>query len=144
MAPGSLRLELTESALIGNPESTRKALQRLRAAGIGLYMDDFGTGYSSLGLLRALPFDTLKIDRSFISGLGGNAASEEIVRAILTLAHGLGMDVVAEGIETAEQLALLRELGCHWGQGYYFSRPMDVRAANAWLSARRQAEAGER
>jgi EAL domain-containing protein (putative c-di-GMP-specific phosphodiesterase class I) len=89
-----------------------------------LAIDDFGTGYSSLGTLRHFPVDTLKIDRSFVDGLGAESDDSVIVSGVIGLAHGLGLRVVAEGVETADQLARLHELGCDLGQGYYFSRPL--------------------
>jgi diguanylate cyclase (GGDEF)-like protein/PAS domain S-box-containing protein len=121
-----LCLEVTESSLMADADGALETMQRLRALGVGLHMDDFGTGYSSLQYLHRYPFDTLKIDRSFISRLNENKESSEIVRTILSLAQSLGMTVVAEGIETEEQLQCLKSLGCGFGQGYYFSRPLDV------------------
>jgi EAL domain-containing protein (putative c-di-GMP-specific phosphodiesterase class I) len=121
----SLRLELTESAIMENAASTIATLQKLKQMNVGLEIDDFGTGYSSLSYLRQLPFDTLKIDRSFIKELGVNAEGTEIVGTILKLAESLSMNVVAEGIETDGQLARLTELGCDYGQGFYFSKAVD-------------------
>ena len=102
-------------------ESITTVLQRLRAQGIRISVDDFGTGYSSLSYLHRLPVDILKIDRSFITGLGHDAGRSAIVHAIITLARDLGMDVIAEGVETPEQLAQLKQLQCKHGQGYLFS-----------------------
>jgi len=129
-----LGLEITESVIMENAESAIALLLQLRARRVRLHIDDFGTGYSSLNSLRTLPVDTLKIDRSFVSGLGQVGQSREIVRAIVTLAHTMGMEVVAEGVETEEQLAELRALGCEYGQGYLFARPMEPEAAAAWLA----------
>jgi EAL domain-containing protein (putative c-di-GMP-specific phosphodiesterase class I)/DNA-binding response OmpR family regulator len=119
-----LALELTESALIADTKNAITYLQGLRRDGVRVQIDDFGTGYSSLSYLKHLPIDTIKIDRSFISELGTNPTDEIIVKAILVMAHSLGIRVVAEGVETAAQLAVLLEHGCEVAQGYYFSRPM--------------------
>jgi EAL domain-containing protein (putative c-di-GMP-specific phosphodiesterase class I) len=120
IAPSSLKLEVTESALIANKDQALTTLVQLRQLGIQLYIDDFGTGYSSLGRLQDLPFDTLKIDRSFICNK--NWAMSE---AILMLAERLQLDVIAEGVETFEDLMCLKELGYQKMQGYYFSKPLD-------------------
>jgi EAL domain-containing protein (putative c-di-GMP-specific phosphodiesterase class I) len=104
-------------------------LKQLRALGVQLSIDDFGTGYSSLSYLHRFPIDTLKIDRSFVTHMSENNENTEIVRTIIVLAQNLGMDVVAEGVETKEQLALLNELGCENGQGYYFSKPVNREGA---------------
>lgn len=119
-----LRLEVTEGVLIDNKEVAIATLQKIRAMGIGLYMDDFGTGYSSLSYLHRFPVDTLKIDRTFISTLNSEESSATIVHTILMLAHSLGLKVVAEGIETREQYQILQALGCNYGQGYFFARPL--------------------
>ncbi len=112
-----------------NIETATEMLQQMRALGVQLAIDDFGTGYSSLSYLHRFPIDTLKIDRSFVTRMSENNENTEIVRTIVVLAQNLGMDVVAEGVETKEQLALLRKLGCENGQGYYFSRPVSVGGA---------------
>ena len=114
-------------------ESASSALSKLKSVGIKLSMDDFGKGYSSLSYLHQFPFDTLKIDRSFISCIGDSGEHTEIVRTIISLAKGLGLDVVAEGVETEGQLLQLRNLGCQYGQGYFFSRPLSADAAGALL-----------
>ncbi len=121
--PRRLELEITESVVTKNSSETIRTLRALRELGVYLAIDDFGTGYSSLSYLRELAVDTLKIDRTFVAGLDREAGSLAIVRAVTTLAHDLGMTVTAEGIETAEQWASLRDLGVDRGQGYYFARP---------------------
>lgn len=129
-----LGLEMTESSLISDNGTPQEVLISLRRLGASLLMDDFGTGYSSLHHLHSLPFDVLKIDRSFVSRMtGGGEQPLQIVRTIVELARVLGMDVVAEGIETREQYALLRELGCRFGQGFLFSRPVTAEAIGQML-----------
>ena len=125
----SLALEVTESSIMGNAQQTLATLDRLKEMGVGLEIDDFGTGYSSLSYLQRLPFDTLKIDRSFVREMVAGNGSLDIVRAILQLAHSLKLEVVAEGVETELQLCKLRELGCDYLQGYLFSKPVDAAAA---------------
>ncbi|HUB20514.1 MAG TPA: GGDEF and EAL domain-containing protein [Acidobacteriaceae bacterium] len=131
LPPACLRLEVTESGLISDPQAAQRNMRALEKLGVGLHMDDFGTGYSSLDYLQRFPFDTLKIDRSFVRDIAYNHNSRLIVGSIIHLARSLGMDVVAEGIEDAEQLAELKTLGCPCGQGYYFSRPMEPAAIDA-------------
>jgi EAL domain-containing protein (putative c-di-GMP-specific phosphodiesterase class I) len=127
--PTSLALEMTESSIMGDAKQTMEILDRLKAMNIRLQIDDFGTGYSSLSRLQRLPFDNLKIDRSFIRELTAGNGCLDIVRAIMQLAHSLKLDVVAEGVETEEQLRSLRQLGCDYMQGFLFSRPVDAQAA---------------
>ena len=122
--PRSLRLEITENAIMENAGRAAKLLPRFREAGIGLYMDDFGTGYSSLSYLHNFPFDALKIDRSFIHNMAGDARHRELVATILSLAESFGMQAIAEGVESAEQLEMLRKMGCRYAQGFYFSAPL--------------------
>jgi diguanylate cyclase (GGDEF)-like protein/PAS domain S-box-containing protein len=129
--PNFLKLEITESVLMDDFDSAAAMLFKLRALGVRLSIDDFGTGYSSLTYLHRFPIDTLKIDRSFVSVLDKDHL--EIVRTILNLAENLDMDVVAEGVETQEQMSLLRNLSCQSGQGYFFSRPMTVEEAERVL-----------
>jgi EAL domain-containing protein (putative c-di-GMP-specific phosphodiesterase class I)/DNA-binding NarL/FixJ family response regulator len=124
MQPQRLALELTESTLMKSVQRHSAELQRLRADGVSIEMDDFGTGYSSLSNLRHLPLDVIKIDRSFITRLDTHKTDEAIVGAILTMTHSLGMRAVAEGVEKAQQLAVLARLGCDTAQGFYFSRPL--------------------
>ncbi|MFN2452689.1 MAG: putative bifunctional diguanylate cyclase/phosphodiesterase [Pyrinomonadaceae bacterium] len=127
--PRALKLEITESAVMENVEGAIETLQRLKALGIELSIDDFGTGYSSLSNLHRLPVDTLKVDRSFVSRMSENDENMEIVRTILMLARNLKMKVVAEGVETKEQMEQLRNLKCQSGQGYFFSKPVEAEAA---------------
>jgi PAS domain S-box-containing protein/diguanylate cyclase (GGDEF)-like protein len=134
----TLKLEITESGLLKNATSGAVMLKQLKTLGVQLSIDDFGTGYSSLARLHQLPIDTLKIDRSFVSQMVNDSESLEIVRAIMTLAHTLEMDVIAEGVETAEQLTQLRALQCEYGQGYLFSKPVDSNTAEKFLSAQLQ------
>jgi diguanylate cyclase (GGDEF)-like protein len=122
--PASLKLEITESVVMQDAPSTLAKLHALKDLGIQLAIDDFGTGYSSLGYLKRFPVDTLKIDRSFVKAIGDDAEDMVIVRAVVEVARSLRLSVTAEGIETAEQLARLRALGCERGQGYYFARPL--------------------
>lgn len=132
--PSSLKLEITETALMENIEEASSLLKQLRSLGLGLSIDDFGTGYSSLSYLHRLPIDTLKIDRSFVMRLNENPENKEIVRTIILLAQNLGMDVVAEGVETEQQLEELKELKCNYVQGYLLSRPMDGEPAGDLIS----------
>ncbi len=121
--PSALKLEITESVLMADAQSTVETLQSLKALGIGLAIDDFGTGYSSLAYLKLFPVDTLKVDRSFVDGLGEDAQDTAIVHSVVALAKALGLSVTGEGIETDKQRQLLRDLGCERGQGYLFARP---------------------
>ncbi|RCW43674.1 PAS domain S-box-containing protein/diguanylate cyclase (GGDEF)-like protein [Halopolyspora algeriensis] len=122
----ALCLEVTENAIMHEPTQAIRVLGELRELGVSLAIDDFGTGHSSLAQLRHLPLDTLKIDRSFITDLGESRDLEAIVTGILTMAHAVGLGVVAEGVETAHQLELLRHLGCDYAQGYYLSKPVPI------------------
>ena len=124
LGAGALRLEVTESSLISDAAAAVKTMRSLSELGVGLHMDDFGVGYSSLHYLQRFPFDTLKIDRSFVQGVVSDRESRQIVRSILDLARSFGMDVVAEGIEDAAQLRELKTMGCPCGQGYFFAKPM--------------------
>jgi diguanylate cyclase (GGDEF)-like protein/PAS domain S-box-containing protein len=126
LLPQSLTLEITESVIMDDAESTSATLRELKTLGVQLAIDDFGTGYSSLSYLKRFPVDTLKVDRSFVCGLGSDAEDTAIVRAIVTLAKTLGMDVTAEGVETQEHLHQLQTLECDRAQGYYFAPPMSA------------------
>ena len=128
IAATKLELEITEGVLIENVSRTALALDRLKALGVRIALDDFGTGYSSLSYLQSFPLDRIKIDRSFVSSLGRTENSLAIVRAVIGLAHGLGLPVLAEGVETAAQLALLSAEGCDAMQGYFIGRPQPIAA----------------
>jgi len=128
LSPRSLRLEMTEKSLLANPDSAQQMIERLNQLGVQMSLDDFGTGYSSLAHLHRFAFNALKIDRSFIARLD-DTKNEEIVRAIITIAQNLNMTVVAEGVETQQQLSRLRKMNCHCAQGYLFSDPLNGDAA---------------
>ena len=129
--PHRLKLELTETLLLDDVEDTILRMDTLRASGLGFSLDDFGTGYSSLSLLRRMPIEVLKIDRSFVADITHDANDAAIVTSIIALAHNLKLAVIAEGVETREQLDYLRSHGCDEMQGYYFGRPMEVDEATA-------------
>ena len=135
LAPSSLRIEVTENVVMDHAELAVRNLMELRALGVQISIDDFGTGYSSLSYLQRFHYDELKIDRSFVSQLGSPGDSRAIVETILNLANSLGIGVVAEGIETAEQVDRLRQMQCPHGQGYWFSRPLTVPAAEALIAS---------
>jgi diguanylate cyclase (GGDEF)-like protein len=130
----SLALEVTETVMMENAEAALATLAQLKDRQLCISIDDFGTGYSSLSYLQRLPIDNLKIDQSFVAHIKPAGESLEIVRSIITLAHSLGKHVIAEGVETGEQLALLRSLGCDYGQGYLFSKPMEPEAATKLMA----------
>jgi diguanylate cyclase (GGDEF)-like protein/PAS domain S-box-containing protein len=130
-----LKLEITESAFISDVGAAEATLKRLQSIGVEWSLDDFGTGYSSLSYLHRLQADTVKVDRSFVSRIGAEGNGLEMARAIVALAHNLGMDVVAEGVETARQLSQLQALGCESAQGFHFSEPVDVVAADSLIAS---------
>ena len=134
--PANLLVELTESEQIEDIEALADVLGAVRKLGVSVALDDFGTGWSTLGLLRRVPFDALKIDRSFTAGLPSSRSDRALVAAIVTLARSLGVPAVAEGIERAEQHAWLSEIGCDLGQGYLFARPSTVAQLGGWLEQR--------
>ncbi|MDP8969251.1 MAG: EAL domain-containing protein [Actinomycetota bacterium] len=139
LEPSRLCLEITENVLMEDVESSIEALLGLKALGVRLAIDDFGTGYSSLSYLRRFPVDVVKIDRSFVTGVGVDPAAEAIVVAVNNLSHALGLTVVAEGVETREQLVALRALGCDRAQGYYWSPPVTAQELARWQRAPRPA-----
>jgi EAL domain-containing protein (putative c-di-GMP-specific phosphodiesterase class I) len=132
-----LTLELTESAIVSDPDRISRTMMALKNLGTTLAMDDFGTGYSNLAYLQKLPIDLLKIDRSFVSGMLADRDKIAIVRAVLSLAQALGMQTTAEGIETNELAQTLAALGCTYGQGYLFARPLQQAEAYSLLAAAR-------
>ncbi|MBI4431319.1 MAG: bifunctional diguanylate cyclase/phosphodiesterase [Candidatus Omnitrophica bacterium] len=131
--PHNLKFEITETVLIGSAESILDEISRLKDLNIQLYMDDFGTGYSSLSYLRRFNIDKLKIDRSFVSRLDTSERDQQIVRTIVTLAHSLNMGVIAEGVENPGQLMILKGMGCDFGQGYHFAKPLDLHDTDALI-----------
>ena len=133
LAPSLLELELTESVVMRDLDESARQMDRLRALGVSISIDDFGTGYSSLSYLWRLPIDTLKIDRSFLEEIDRDANTIPLVRAIVTLAHGLGLKVVAEGIETRHQLEALRDVGCDLFQGFLLGEPLPAEATERLL-----------
>jgi len=130
LAPDRLELEITEGVLIEDFDRGQSLLRRLKALGVRISMDDFGSGYSSLSYLQAFPFDKIKIDRAFVMNLGRNPQSAAIVRAVIGLGHGLEMSIVAEGVETQEQLGFLAEQGCDAVQGYFIGKPLPIEQYN--------------
>ena len=120
-----IKFEITESLLIDNPELATQSLHQLRETGAKLAIDDFGTGYSSFSYLYRFPFDTMKIDRVFISAMSRSKKSNQIVKSLVNLSHDLGMDVVAEGIESENEAELMRNYKAAFGQGFHFSRPVN-------------------
>ena len=133
LTPESLRLELTESMLIEHRGTVYEVLYQLATLGLPLYLDDFGTGYSSLSGLCRFPFSAVKIDKEFIHAMPHSQRDQDIVRVTLDMAQRLNLETVAEGIETTEQLHMLKEFGCGFGQGYLFAKPMDAESVDAML-----------
>ena len=142
LAPQRLELEITESMIASDPERAFEVLAQLRSVGVRLALDDFGTGYSSLANLRDLEVERLKIDRSFTQAMCTSHADAVIVASTVDLAHQLGLEVVAEGVETQEAWERLRAMGCDLAQGYFLARPMAPEHATAWLTGRRKLETG--
>ena len=139
LAPGRLTLELTETALMHDPDGAHNTLTALKQLGVELAVDDFGTGYSSLSYLQRFPIDVLKIDRSFVDGLQSQADHRTIVASCIHLAHGLGLRAVGEGVETEDQHRALQDLGCDLAQGYLYSRPIPFEQLLQWQAGRREA-----
>ena len=133
MDPLQIHLEIVESLLMESPEKARTVLEKCREIGINISIDDFGSGYSSLSYLHFFPIDTLKIDQSFIRTLSKDQGSKVLVKAIIGLAHNLGMKVIAEGVETAADAEYLRSQGCEYIQGYFFSKPLAIEAATEFV-----------
>jgi EAL domain-containing protein (putative c-di-GMP-specific phosphodiesterase class I) len=140
--PGLVELEVTESVIIEGASGARSTLDDIAELGVGLAIDDFGTGYSGLAYLKRLPIDTVKIDQSFVRDLTIDPDDAAIVTAIVAMARGLGVEVVAEGVETEEQLAELQRLGCYRAQGYLLARPMNAAAVRHLLGRTARAVAG--
>jgi EAL domain-containing protein (putative c-di-GMP-specific phosphodiesterase class I) len=132
-----LELEVTESLLVQDADSARQQLLALRESGVAIALDDFGTGYSSMSMLRQLPIDVMKIDRAFVNDLDSDDSALAIARAIVSLAHTLGLRVVAEGVETEGQVVRLRALGCDELQGFHFARPLSAPALEQHVRERR-------
>jgi diguanylate cyclase (GGDEF)-like protein/PAS domain S-box-containing protein len=141
VAPSSLLFEVTESAIVADPARAEIVLAELRALGIRLAIDDFGTGYSSLAFLARQPLDQVKIDRSFVMNLAADAEHAAVVRSIINLGHDLGLEVVAEGVETAEVWARLAELGCDVAQGYFVTPPLPADELFGWIDRRARVDA---
>ena len=136
--PALIELEITESSLMVNTEEAARTLEYLKSLGVGLAIDDFGTGYSSFGYLKRFPLDALKLDRSFVRDITTDADDATITRAVISMAHSLGLTIVAEGVETEAQLAFLADYGCDQVQGYYFARPMGAEECSTWLREQRR------
>jgi EAL domain-containing protein (putative c-di-GMP-specific phosphodiesterase class I) len=142
LAPEFLELEITENIALGREEGTLSSLKELRAKGIGIAFDDFGTGYASLSYLTRYPLTRIKIDRSFIQQIGAQSAPEDtaIVRSIIVMGRNLGLEVIAEGVETAAQADFLKAEGCHELQGYLFSKPLPAEVFEQLLQSRASAD----
>ena len=132
---GCLALEITESMIMKDPDSATAIMVQLRALGIHIHIDDFGTGYSSLSYIHRFPVNALKIDRSFVEKMFANNENMEIIKTIISLAHNLGLDLIVEGLELSEQLAHIKELKCSYGQGFLFSKPMEVTTIDNMLAS---------
>src|SRR5690606_15936032 len=133
--PKCLKLEVTETAIMHDPKTAAEMLAELGAEGISLQIDDFGTGYSSLAYLHRFPMHALKIDRSFVNLIGENGENTAISSSVVAMAHNLGMQVIAEGIETPVQLRILKELACDYGQGFFFNKPLSVPDAERLIAS---------
>jgi EAL domain-containing protein (putative c-di-GMP-specific phosphodiesterase class I) len=138
VAAGLLEVELTEGLIMKNPLAAVQIMEQLKQYGVRIALDDFGTGYSSLNYLRRFPLDVLKIDRSFVDDLGEDRSAEAVATSIVSIAHSLGLQAVAEGVETETQLRFLRQIGCDQVQGYYFHKPLPVEAITELLTRSQQ------
>jgi len=139
--PSRVTLELTESLVINEVPLVRRGIEAMRALGISIAVDDFGSGTAGLNHLRDVPFDILKIDKSYVDPLASDKDAYQLLASVVELAHAMGAKVVAEGIETPEQAVLLREMGCDTGQGFYLGRPMDPSSLEDWFAAGRDGTA---
>jgi EAL domain-containing protein (putative c-di-GMP-specific phosphodiesterase class I) len=142
LAPASLALEITETALMGDVEAALDTFRALRGLGVRIVLDDFGTGYSSLSHLKRFPIDTVKVDKLFVDAVAHDRGSRAIVAAVLSMAEGFGATVVAEGVEDREQLHHVAEVGCHYGQGHLFARDLTAAEAELLLMAQCRAANG--
>ena len=144
LPPSRLELEITETVLLDHSQNTENFINELGEAGVRFALDDFGTGYSSLGYLNKYPFSKIKVDRSFVSGINVGKKSDAIIRAVSEMGSRLGMEIVAEGLETIDQVEAVRMAGCTLGQGYYFSRPIPDYLAAMLLAQERKDEQSQR
>ena len=143
MDPGRLSLEITESTVLEDTETALVTLEALRGQGARISLDDFGTGYASLALLKHLPVDELKVDRSFVAGLGRDPQDSPIVSTVVGLAEALGLVAIAEGVETKAQVEELHRIGCRYAQGFYFARPQSAEQVTPLLGGRLDSPAGD-
>jgi EAL domain-containing protein (putative c-di-GMP-specific phosphodiesterase class I) len=134
LSPASLKLEITESVLLESKHKESDLFGELKKLGVHLQIDDFGTGYSSLSYLQHIPVDVLKIDRSFIREVVASEKNLELIRAIVNMAEGMGMETTAEGVETKEQKEIILSIGCRYGQGYYWAKPLEQQIVEEFLS----------
>ncbi|MEZ5791384.1 MAG: EAL domain-containing protein [Nitratireductor sp.] len=135
--PHRLELEITESLLINNTEEALSILKALKSLGVTIALDDFGTGYSSLSYILKFPFDKIKIDRSFVNGIASDEAARAILRMISALGESLNIGIIAEGVETAEQVTFLKSINCHQFQGYFFAKPLNEQNLTAYFENER-------
>ena len=136
--PHTLVYEITESMIMENVEAAAATMKRLQNMGVRIHIDDFGTGYSSLSYLHHFPINALKIDRTFIDKLSADSENHEVILSIISLAKSLNFDVIAEGIELAHQLSTVKELQCHYGQGFLFAQPKDSNGIEEWMKQKKK------